>query len=451
MGQTVTTLANENPISNSIVKPIIMEDVVLLCPGVWIGEDNRPTQYTEKNIRAGFENTEWEDMNLFLDHKDSKSSAVSAWVGFVRNVRMAEGELHGDLEIWHPLISIFLKQAKAKFGVSATMQGREIINQMGGTSEFIIDSFRSMSIVDEPGCKSSWLPRALSKGIEGDKNVVTGMSVEKILAAHGMLTSVNDGHSHTWKKDSKVTSESDGHTHPIDLETMKTEEVDGHSHNLLDKSADIEENAAHKKKNMDSNLKLMKGGKIVMEEVNKEKVEEVETKNLSSHPEESEDQEIPKKKKKSKHELDEEVKNKNLSDKVDKLTDVVASISETLKTLSAETEESKEEEPVKEETSGEAESDSSTESSETTEEESKEESKEESEESSEVEDANKELEKSRNELEKTKKELSSLKEELNSPDRKTLSSSSSNAEVSSVDANAGMLGFLRERANIPIY
>ena len=444
MGQTVTTLANENPINNSLVKPIIMEDVVLLCPGVWVGEDNRPTEYTEKNIRAGFENTEWEDMNLFLDHKDSKSSAVSAWVGFVRNVNMSGDELHGDLEIWHPLISIFLKQAKAKFGVSATMQGREVINQMGGASEFVIDSFRSMSIVDEPGCKSSWLPKVLSKGKDGDKNVVTGMSVEKILAAHGMLTSVNDGHSHTWTKDSNVTSESDGHTHPIDLETMKAEEVDGHTHNLLDKSVDIEENAAHKKKDMDSNLKLMKGGKKVMEKVNKEKVEEGENKNLSSETEETKESEETKK---SEESSSEEVK--SLNNKIDKLTDVVASISETLKTLSAHDEEDPalDEEEEKRRKKKKKNLESGLESTESTEEENpEEESKEESKESSEDEE-----DETKKELEKTKKELSSLKEELNSPDRKTLASSNSNVEVSNIDANVGMLSFLREKANIPIY
>lgn len=448
MGQVVTTLADENPINNSLEKPIIIEDVVLLCPGVWVGEDNRPTEYTAEQIKSGFQNTDWENMNLFLDHKDTKSSAVSAWVGFVRNVRILGDELMGDLEIWHPLISLFIKKAKARFGVSATMQGEEKINNMGGTSEYIIHSFRSMSLVDEPGCKISWLPKVLSKGKDGDKNVIVGMSVEKILAAHGMLTSVNDGHSHTWTKDSKVTSESDGHTHPLDLSTMKAKEVEGHTHNLLDKSVDVEENAAHgkKKKDMDSNLKSMKGGKIEMEKVNEKKVEGSKTKNLSSETEESKENEG------SENNSSEEVK--NLSNKVDKLTDVVASISETLKTLSADNGESEDEEPAKEESSEEPDADSSTESSESSE--SSEEEK--SEDSSDGEDANKELVKARNEignsndeLVKVKKELSSLKEELNSPDKKTLASSDVNIEASSIDANAGMLGFLREKANIPIY
>jgi len=156
MEQTVTTLnEGNNSLVHSLIKPVIIKDVTLLAPGIWVGEDNKPTEYTGKEIRKGFENSNWENMNLFLDHKDSKGSAVAYWIGFARNVRMVEDELHGDLEIWHPLISLFIEQAKAKFGVSATMNGHEKLNAHGETSSYEITSFRSMSLVDEPGCDNS--------------------------------------------------------------------------------------------------------------------------------------------------------------------------------------------------------------------------------------------------------------------------------------------------------
>jgi len=180
MEQTVALLADENNITNSLVKPLVMNGVTLLSPGVWTGMDNKPTRYTSESIAKGFEKTDWDDMNLFLDHKDTKDgSAVSSWVGFVRNPRMNAGKLVGDLEIWHPLISMFLEKAKAKFAVSATMNGSEQLSLQGDSYDYVINSFKSMSVVDTPGCDEAWLPRLLSKGITGDKKV-TGGSLEEV-------------------------------------------------------------------------------------------------------------------------------------------------------------------------------------------------------------------------------------------------------------------------------
>jgi len=440
MEQALTHLANENPTSNSDVKPTIIKDVVLLAPGVWIGEDLRETIFTEEDIAFGFDNTDFEDMNLFLDHSDVGRSAVDSWVGKVKGVRLDSGKLMGDLEVWHPLIGMFIKDADAKFAVSASMNGIERIDPMGGPSQYRINNFKSMSLVDEPGCKESWLPKALSKGLSGEdiKTVVSGYNVKEIksLAEHSPYkTSVVNGHSHTWIKGSKVTSEADGHTHSVDEKTGKAVKgSSNHEHTLLTNESNPEDKELrHKKKPY---LKLMKGGKKVMENKNSvEKVEEEKTKNLSSETEESEEKESEEKK--SEDGSSEEVK--NLSNKIDKLADVVMSISETVKTLSAE----------KEESSEETESNSSEGSSESTEEKSDEESKEESKESSEEEEGE-----SNNELEETKKELAALKDELNSPDRKTLAFGDSgqvSGDVSSDSANAGMMSFLRETAGIPHY
>ena len=445
MEQALTHLANENPPSNSAIKPTIVKDVVLLAPGVWIGEDLRETIFTEEEIEAGFKNSDFKDMNLFLDHIDAGRSAVDSWVGKVKEVRLESGRLMGDLEVWHPLIGMFIKEADAKFAVSASMNGIERIDPMGGPSGYRINNFKSMSLVDEPGCKESWLPKALSKGLskEDIKTVVSGYNIKDIksLAEHSPYkTSVVNGHSHTWIKGSKVTSEVDGHTHSVDEETGKAVKGSSdHEHTLLTNESNTDkEESDHKKK---SRLKSMKGGIKVMENKNSvKKVEEEKTKNLSSETEESEEKESEEKE--SEDSSSEGVK--NLSNKIDKLADVVMSISETVKTLSADKEESKEEE-----SSEETESNSSEESSESTEEKSDEESKEESEESSEEEEGE-----SNNELEETKKELAALKDELNSPDRKTLAFSDSgniSGDVSSDSANAGMMSFLRETAGIPLY
>ena len=185
MEQTVATLGGagqlENPVIDSLIKPLIVHDVNILSPGIWTGPDGKPTRYTAENIALAFLNTNWIDMNLFLDHKDSEETAVAYWVGMVRNVHMEDENIIGDLEIWHPFISMFIKQAKAKFAVSATMSGREVPSlELEGVFDYIINHFNSVSIVDEPGCKNSWLPRVLSSGkIPGNKVIINSIHRKK--------------------------------------------------------------------------------------------------------------------------------------------------------------------------------------------------------------------------------------------------------------------------------
>jgi DNA repair exonuclease SbcCD ATPase subunit len=322
-------------------------------------------------------------MNLLLDHKDTKGSAVGHWIGFVRNVNLAGDSLKGDLEIWHPLISLFIKQAKAKFGVSATMIGSEHINSQTGNYDYQINSFKSMSIVDEPGCGTSWLPKMLAKVEKGEKRVIGGLVEE------GQIKSLTN------TEESETIDES---------ANQDTEENSDHiSHNCKEVGKMTEENQTQKS--------------------TEEKTEKTE-KSLSD----------------SKESYSKDVK--NLNAKIDKLTEVVMGLSETVKNLSAE-KESSEEESKEEETKAEE-----TKTEETSEEKTEEKSEEKPEEEP-KEEPSKELEETKKELDETKKELAALKEEVNSPDRKTLAGT--NTGESNTDANAGMLGFLRETANIPIY
>jgi hypothetical protein len=174
MEQTVATLSSDANLSNPLIKPVTVREVVLLAPGIWTGTDGIKTRYSPEGVRNGFLNSNWEDMNLFLDHKDSEGTAAAYWIGFIRNARMVGQDLVGDLEIWHPLFSMFIKTAKAKFGVSMTMNGREYPNVDADYSDFDISSYRSGSLVDEPGCEASWLPKMLGKGDKNSKTVCAG-------------------------------------------------------------------------------------------------------------------------------------------------------------------------------------------------------------------------------------------------------------------------------------
>jgi hypothetical protein len=152
------------------IKPVTINDVLLLSPGRW-----NDTEYTLEELLKAYSFTNWNDKKftaLYMDHQDTKERGVANWVGYVKNPRMTNNELRGDLEIWNPLMGVFLEQAKAKFGVSATLAGREVKNPEGSRMEDY--HFESFSIVTDPACKPAWIN--LSEENK-DLNVVTVSSV----------------------------------------------------------------------------------------------------------------------------------------------------------------------------------------------------------------------------------------------------------------------------------
>lgn len=146
--------------------PQHFEDILLICPGVWNG-----LEYTAQEIANAFNNTDWSDKSnthLYLDHQDSQERGVSNWAGFVKNPHLIAGELRGDLEIWDEATARFLKEAEAKFGVSATLAGLEDED----TDSMRNFHFESFSIVTNPACKPAWINLSQEVGIENKK--ITG-------------------------------------------------------------------------------------------------------------------------------------------------------------------------------------------------------------------------------------------------------------------------------------
>lgn len=131
--------------------PFTFEDKILLSPGEW-----NENKYTSKEIEKAFENTDLTDksnISLYLDHQDTKDQGVGNWIGYAKNLKMDKGTLMGDLEIWNPSMVIYLKEAKAKFGVSATLKGTE--NEKDGKMEDF--HFESFSVVTNPACKDAYI------------------------------------------------------------------------------------------------------------------------------------------------------------------------------------------------------------------------------------------------------------------------------------------------------
>lgn len=139
-----------------ILKPITLKHKLILSPGVW-----NDVEYTELEIQKAFHNTDWSDKkftSLYLDHQDTKGlngsgAGVGNWVGFVKNVTLENSAIYGDLEIWNPMIAAYLSQAKAKFGISATLAGREN-RTLGRMEDFHIES---SSIVTDPACRPAMI------------------------------------------------------------------------------------------------------------------------------------------------------------------------------------------------------------------------------------------------------------------------------------------------------
>jgi hypothetical protein len=387
MEQAVATLDIENQSSNPLVKPVTIQDATLLTPGIWTGTDGQKTRYSPEGVINGYLNTNWEGMNLFLDHEDSKGSAAAYWIGFIRNARMVGDELHGDLEIWHPMFAMFVKTAKAKFGVSMTMNGREDFNTGADYSDFDIHSYRSGSLVDEPGCEASWLPKMLGKGDKNSKTVVGGnVSLENIKALSGSHH-INSSEKSLGSNDPKISESSDSETNSDEEDNCK--EVEKMTDKVNQKSKEEQEAAAKSE---------------ATEEKSEETTEEANAENSTETEDKDDVKELA-------------AKVNNLEAKFDKLTGLVEKSLAAGEEAKAETEEATEEK-----------------SEEATEEKAGEESKDD------------ELKSTKSELEETKKELAKAKAEANEPDEKSLAAGANAANAG--DANAGMLGFLRKNAHL---
>lgn len=460
-----------DPMVESLPEPLFIRDANILSPGVWTGEDNRPTMYTSEEIENGFLNTDWSNMNLFLDHKDSKKTAVAYWIGFIKNARMVNGSLMGDVEIWHPLFARFIKQAKAKFAVSATMIGKETMGLPGEPSNYHIDHFQSVSLVDNPGCAGSWLPKMLAKGrSEGSKTITAG-SIEEQVDSKEDLKEKEDKKEleedqkenavHPEKKElAKVTnmeevrkekgmSVADFYAVPRDPPSSSSLPIFDAAHvrnalarfeqtsfnnpsqkksamNKIVRAADkfgikISEHASKKE------LESCKEVKKMTEEKTNESIEEKEE--VTEVTKEVADEEVKVEESKV-EEVATEVAEKSETAEVAESTEEVKALSAKLDTLA---------DSVSKLTSLVQKSLSAGENSENESKEVKvEEDSEDTEEQSDVE----------KELEDTKKELAATKAELNSPDPKTLSLGSESANLSVDDANLGMLNALRAQGNI---
>ena len=148
--------------SNQVPQSIIKKDVTLMSPGMWNGWN-----YSFEELKKAFELTNWEDnqvTNLFLDHPENSHNAAGQWAGRVINQKqLADGTVVGDLEIWDQQTIINIELAKAKFGVSPRVIGKE--NEISKSfTDFVFDNF---SIVSKPAQSTAMINLNSNESFEG--------------------------------------------------------------------------------------------------------------------------------------------------------------------------------------------------------------------------------------------------------------------------------------------
>jgi len=147
----------------------LIKDVVLLTPGVWNGKN-----YTSEELANAFYNTDWSDPNILsiiADHNDDDENHIATsihdWLGYVENPRIIGTNLLGDVRLYDPEQRNKVVDAKAKFGISAKLQG---MNVGGIVKDF---TFKNFSVVTTPACKNAYFnlsqEEQLDKQVEYDK------------------------------------------------------------------------------------------------------------------------------------------------------------------------------------------------------------------------------------------------------------------------------------------
>jgi len=182
--KTEFQLAESLPTITKTELPVLLQNKILLTEGVWNG-----LYFSKESIKNGFEMTDWADKKnseLIKDHAD-KPLSVDAFVGYVKNMHLSKtgdidsngklipaGSLIGDLELWDSEMVIKLGMAKAKFGISAKVKGRELSD-----GSFLISSYGNFSVVDNPACKNAYVN--LSE--DEEKNKELGKEVDDKVSA----------------------------------------------------------------------------------------------------------------------------------------------------------------------------------------------------------------------------------------------------------------------------
>jgi len=129
----------------SIKIPYVIENKILMSPGVW-----NNFYYSPRAISEAFMKTRWDSKeirSLYADHEDRRSRE---WIGEVTNAHMHGDDLIGDLVIVDKPTAQKLAYG-AKMGISPKVHGVE------DSSEMVNFEFDNFSVVINPAVKTAYI------------------------------------------------------------------------------------------------------------------------------------------------------------------------------------------------------------------------------------------------------------------------------------------------------
>jgi len=162
----------ELKVDGKVPIPYVLPHRKLMSPGRWNG-----IYYSKEAIERAYKNTNWNDKQVIALYTNHEDNDTQAWIGEVRNVKVENGELYGDLVIYDLPMALKLAYGKPRFGISPKVRGETDENR--NMVDFVFENF---SLVINPACKTTYLnsERKLFTGIYINQEEVDSMAEEEV-------------------------------------------------------------------------------------------------------------------------------------------------------------------------------------------------------------------------------------------------------------------------------
>jgi len=162
----------ELKVDGKVPIPYVLPRRKLMSPGRWNG-----IYYSKDSIERAFKNTNWNDKQVVALYTNHEDNDTQAWIGEVKNVRVENGELYGDLVIYDLPMALKLAYGKPRFGISPKVRGET--DNSKNMVDFVFENF---SLVINPACKTTYLnsERKLFSGIYINQEEVDSMAEEEV-------------------------------------------------------------------------------------------------------------------------------------------------------------------------------------------------------------------------------------------------------------------------------
>lgn len=151
----------ELKVDGKVPIPYILPHKRLMSPGRWNG-----IYYSKEAIEKAYQNTDWNNKQIIALYVNHEDNDTQAWIGEVKNVKLENGELYGDLVIYDLPMALKLAYGKPRFGISPKVRGET--DNSKNMLDFVFENF---SLVINPACKTTYL--------NSEKKVFSGIYINQ--------------------------------------------------------------------------------------------------------------------------------------------------------------------------------------------------------------------------------------------------------------------------------